>query len=173
MPGCLDKCAWLLEDHSIDNVDDSMRDKIIEELVKFKNNQDHDPSVFKFMIKRMCLMGKFKFGEKVVEDCDSHIELPASLSSSDKREVLEYQLQLMNNKFERKSKFKWNILTTIILIAGLLSNGLLGYLNYIKPSSEELQAQLTATKTQLQSCQDQLKNKNITPKLQTKTKTTP
>jgi len=80
MPGCLDKCALLWEDHSIFNADNKTRQKIAEELSKYKDEQSHDPSFLKSIIKRWCLGGFLTDENNLPKDCIHFINLPSELS---------------------------------------------------------------------------------------------
>ena len=151
MPGCLDRCYLYREYHSIEYADDVIQKKIEEELEKYEKGESYDITWLKSIVKRMCLGNHLKDPENLPTECKHYSERAEDLSVEEQAGISA-----------RQADKKWKVLSVIIGIAGVLTASLFAYLNYSKPSSEDLKKEISTLKMQTLKYEQEMRVKNGT-----------
>jgi hypothetical protein len=151
MPGCLDHCYLYIEDHSIEHLDDAKQAIIEEELNKYERGEEYDVSLLKDVIKRRGLGDYLKDPENLPTKCRHYWEMVENLS-------IEGRMNILLGKVNKK----WKWVATIVSIAGILVSAFFAYLNFSKPSSEELKNELSSLRKQIVKYEEEIRTKSET-----------
>ena len=99
---------------------------------KFQAGEEYDISLMKNLVKRKCLGDFIKDPNKLPVKCRHFWEIPEELSVDTKMQILS----TMKNR-------RWRIITLIVSILGISISSLFAYLNFSKPSNEDLKERIT------------------------------
>jgi len=142
MRGCLDSCYLFWEIHSIKNIkDESVRRKLLTEFEKCENGEDFNYQLLKGIIRRICLGNYRKDDDELREKCPYYMEIYEDLDYHDRIEILD-----------KKKEKKWKRITIIISIVGILVSGIFAYLNFSKPTNEDLKRTNLLLQKKLDEC---------------------
>ena len=153
MPGCLDNCYLYREDHSLAHLDREAQIKVEKELEKYKKGEQYDIALLKDIVRKKCLGGYLKDPDNLPTNCRHYWELLEDLS-------VEARMALLEGK---KNK-KWKLITLIVGIAGIVSSSVFAYLNFSKPSVQNLKNEIGSLKTQIEEYEQEIGNKDETIK---------
>jgi len=153
MPGCLDNCYLYWEDHSLEHVDPATQIRIEKELEKYKKGEQYDTALLKGIVRKKCLGSYLKDPDNLPTNCRHYWELLEDLS-------VEARMDLLEGK---KNK-KWKLITLIVSIVGIISSSVFAYLNFSKPSVQNLKNEIGSLKTRIEEYKQEIDNKNETIK---------
>jgi len=146
MPGCLDRCYLYLEEHSMNHLNFETQKKVEIELKKFRNRESYDFTVLKDVVKRRCLGDYLKDENDLPTNCKHYWELPEEELSTGTRMAI----------LEGKKNKKWKAITLIVSIAGIAFSAFFAYLNFNKPSAEDLNNEIATLKEQVQHYEEEI-----------------
>ncbi len=153
MPGCSDNCYLYWEDHSLEHLDPATQIHIEKELEKYNKGEQYDIHSLKNIVRKKCLGGYLKDPDNLPANCRHYWELPGDLSVKTRMALLE----------GKKNK-KWKLITLFVAIAGIICSSVFAYLNFSKPSAQNLKNEIESSKTQIEEYKQEIDNKNETIK---------
>ncbi len=139
MPNCLNNCYLYVEDHSIETLDREDQKIIEDEIAKFDNGEECDTSLIRKAVKRTCLGGYLKDPENMPVKCRHHWELTGVLSTKERLDILE----------AKKAK-PWKLATFTVSVVAVVASSAWAYVNYIKPSNNDLKREVYLLKSQIE-----------------------
>jgi len=151
MQGCLHNCGLYREDHSLAHLDPEAQIKLEKELEKYKKGERYDTALLKGIVRKKCLGGYLKDPDNLPTNCRHYWELPEDLSVEARMDLLQ-----------RKKNKKWKLFTLIVGIVGIISSCVFGYLNFSKPSVQNLENKIGYLETRIEEYKQEIDNKNET-----------
>lgn len=145
MPGCLNGCYLYSERHEITRLDVKTQIQIENEIEKSKKGEDFDANVISKAVTRRCLGDFLKEPGETLVNCKHYWELPEDLSFVERMSILS-----------GKNQKRWFLATIAVTIIGIISTSLFAYLNFTKPSSNDLNNELNSTKFQVDQCEQRI-----------------
>ena len=153
MPGCLDNCYLYREDRSLAHLGREAQIKVEKELEKYKKGEQYDTALLKGIVRKKCLGRYLKDPDNLPTNCRHYWELYEDLSVKARMDILE----------GKKNK-KWKLITLIVSIVGIISSFVFAYLNFSKPSVQNLRNEIGSLKTRIEEYKQEIDNKNETIK---------
>ncbi len=153
MPSCLDNCYLYWEDHSLAHLGREAQRKAEKELEKYEKGEQYDTALLKGIVRKTCLGGYLKDPDNLPTNCRHYWRLVEDLSVKGRMDLLE----------GKKNK-KWRVITLIVIIVSIISNSVFAYLNFSKPSVQNLENQIGSLETRIEGYKQEIDNKNETIK---------
>jgi hypothetical protein len=127
MSHCLKNCYLYMEYHSTDDLSSDIQLDIEREISKFKAGMPYDEALVSKILKRRCLGSYLKDPNRLPNKCRHYWELISPLTEKERLDILS----------ARRDR-TWKIISGIVAIVGILLSSYFAYLNYSKPSNEDL-----------------------------------
>jgi len=124
---CLKNCYLFMEYHSTDDLPSDTQVDIEREISKFEADMPYDEALVSKILKRKCLGSYLKDPNHLPDKCRHYWELISPLTEKER-------LDILNARRDRT----WKIISGMVAIAGILVSSYFAYLNYSKPSNEDL-----------------------------------
>lgn len=153
MPGCLDKCYLYREYHSLEHLDRKSQIKVEKELEKYEKGEQYDTALLKDVVKKKCLGGYLKDPDNLPTNCRHYWDLLEDVS-----------VQVRMALLEGKKNKKWKLIALVVTIVGITSSSVFAWLNFSKPSVQNLKNEIGSLKTQIEEYEQKIGNKDETIK---------
>jgi len=139
---CLKNCYLYMEYHSLDDLPSDTQVDIERELAKYEAGSPYDALLVSKIVKRKCLGDYLKDANRLPDKCRHYWELISPLTEKER-------LDILNARRDRT----WKVISAIVAIIGIVISSYFAYLNYSKPSNEDLIRENSNLKRQVQDQQ--------------------
>jgi hypothetical protein len=146
---CLKNCYLYMEYHSLEFLPPDIQVRIEQELAKYEAGESYDAELVSKIVKRKCLGDYLKNANSLPDKCRHYWELIPPLTEEQRLKILD----------ARRDK-KWKFISAAIAIIGITISSYFAYLNYSKPSGEDLIRENSNLKKQVQDHQATISEQN-------------
>ncbi len=146
---CLKNCYLYMEYHSLDYLPSDTQVRIEQELAKYEAGDSYDIELVSRILKRKCLGDYLKDPNNLPDKCRHYWELIPPLTEEQRLKILD----------ARRDK-TWKLISAAVAIIGIVISSYFAYLNYSKPSNEDIARENSNLKKQVQDHQTKIVEQN-------------